>query len=157
IWEAGEFRVAWVIGIILGLRHKMNLRSDRRIKMSTKLTPEIINAAIEGFTAQKARINSQIAELRAMLNGRQPTAAAAPQTTKRSTMSAAGRKRIAEAQRKRWAALKGASEPTASQPPKRKRRLSAAGRAAIVAALKKRWAEKRAASEKAQPVAAKKA
>src|SRR5262245_63662915 len=81
-----------------------------------------------------------------MLNGRQPTAAAAPQTTKRSTMSAAGRKRIAEAQRKRWAALKSTSEPAMTQPPKRKRRLSAAGRAAIVAALKKRWAEKRASS-----------
>jgi len=114
--------------------------------MSVKLTPEVITAAIEGFQAQTQRIDEQISELRAMLNGRQPTAAAAPQTTKRSTMSAAGRKRIAEAQRKRWAALKGASEPAAPQPPKRKRRLSAAGRAAIVAALKKRWAEKRASS-----------
>jgi len=149
--------VAWVIGIILGLRHKMNLRPDRRIKMSTKLTPEIIAAAIEGFEIQKARIDEQIAELRAMLNGRQPTAAAAPQTTKRSTMSAAGRKRIAEAQRKRWAVIRGASESAAAQPPKRRRRLSAAGRAAIVDALKKRWAEKRAAGARPQPVAAKKA
>jgi len=114
--------------------------------MRGTLKPEIITAAIEGFESQKARIDSQIAELRAMLNGRQPTAAAAPQTTKRSTMSAAGRKRIAEAQRKRWAAIKGASEPAMTQPPKRRRRLSPAGRAAIVAALKKRWAEKRASS-----------
>ena len=125
--------------------------------MRGTLKPEIITAAIEGFESQKARIDSQINELRAMLNGRQPTAAAAPQTTKRSTMSAAGRKRIAEAQRKRWAAVKGVSEPAAAQPPKRSRRLSAAGRAAIVAALKKRWALKRAASEKPQAVAAKKA
>jgi len=66
--------------------------------MSTRISPEIMTAAIEGFEAQKQRIDSQIAELRAMLNGRQPTVAAAPQTTKRSTMSAAGRKRIAEAQ-----------------------------------------------------------
>src|SRR5262245_27101351 len=133
------------------------LELDWRITMSTQLTPEIITAAIEGFESQKARIDSQINELRAMLNGRQPTAAAAPQTTKRSTMSAAGRKRIAEAQRKRWAAVKGTSEPATPQPPKRKRKLSAAGRAAIVAALKKRWALKRAASEKPQAVAAKKA
>src|SRR5215472_9437324 len=111
--------------------------------MPTQLTPQVINAAIEGFEGQKRRIDEQISELRAMLNGRQPTAAAAPQTTKRPTMSAAGRKRIAEAQRKRWAAVKGALEPAAPEPPKRKRRLSAAGRAAIVAALKKRWAEKR--------------
>ena len=125
--------------------------------MSVKLTPEVITAAIEGFQAQTQRIDEQISELRAMLNGRQPTAATAPQTTKRSTMSAAGRKRIAEAQRKRWAALKGASGPAMTQPPKRRRRLSAAGRAAIVAALKKRWAEKRAASGKLQAVAASKA
>src|SRR5262249_25905880 len=117
--------------------------------------PEVITAAIEGFQAQTQRIDEQISELRAMLNGRQPTAAAAPQATKRSTMSAAGRKRIAEAQRKRWAAAKGASEPATRA--KHKRRLSAAGRAAIVAALKKRWAEKRAAAEKPQLVAGKKA
>ena len=124
--------------------------------MRATLNPEIMTAAIEGFEAQKQRIDSQIAELRAMLNGRHPTAAAALQTTKRSTMSAAGRKRIAEAQRKRWAAAKGASE-SAAPATKPKRKLSAAGRAAIVAALKKRWALKRAASEKPQAVAAKKA
>ena len=120
-----------------------------------KLTPEIINAAIEGFEAQKQRIDQEISELRAMLNGAQPTAAAAPQRGTRRKMSAAGRKRIAEAQRKRWAAIRGAAEPAAVQPPKRKRRLSAAGRAAIVAALKKRWAAKRAAA-KPGPVAKRK-
>src|SRR5262245_35287421 len=90
-----------------------------------------------------------------MLNGAQPQTAAAPQKGQRRKMSATGRKRIAEAQRQRWAAVKGASEAATPQPTKRKRRLSAAGRAAIVAALKKRWADKRA-SEKPQPVAASK-
>jgi hypothetical protein len=122
--------------------------------MSSKLSPEIITAAIEGFEAQKRRIDEQIGELRAMLNGGQPKADGAPQKGKRRTISAAGRKRIAEAQRQRWAALKEAPEPATSQPKKRKRRLSAEGRAAIVAALKKRWAEKRAGSEK--PIATKK-
>jgi len=124
--------------------------------MPVKLTPEVITAAIEGFEAQTQRIDAQIAELRAMLNGAQPKAAAAPRTPKRRKISAAGRKRIAEAQRKRWAALKSTSEPAMLQPPKRKRRLSAAGRAAIVAALKKRWAEKRAGSGKPQAVVARK-
>jgi len=125
--------------------------------MRATLNPEIMTAAIEGFEGQKRRIDEQISELRAMLNGRQPTAAAAPRTTKRSTMSAAGRKRIAEAQRKRWAAAKGASQPSTPQPPKRRRRLGAEGRAAIVAALKKRWAGKRAGSGKPEAVTAKKA
>src|SRR5260370_22437509 len=55
-------------------------------------------------------------------------------------MRAAGRKAIAEAQRKRWAAAKGQAEtkaPIVAKPVKKRRVLSAAGKAAIVAALKK--------------------
>ena len=64
-------------------------------------------------------------------------------------MSAAGRKAIAEAQRKRWAASKGQAEPNTPKPAKNaKRKLSAEGRANIVAALKKRWAAKKAATKK---------
>ncbi len=62
-------------------------------------------------------------------------------------MSAAGRKAIAEAQRKRWAALKDGAAAPEKAPKKAKRKLSAAGRAAIVAALKKRWAAKKAAKK----------
>jgi hypothetical protein len=58
--------------------------------MSSKLSPEIITAAIEGFEAQKRRIDEQIGELRAMLNGGQPKADGAPQKGKRRTISAAG-------------------------------------------------------------------
>ena len=64
-------------------------------------------------------------------------------------MSAAARKRIRDAQRKRWAESKKESAPSSPLAPRPKRRLSAAGRAAIVAALKKRWAAKRAAAKKA--------
>ena len=64
-------------------------------------------------------------------------------------MSAAGRKAIAEAQRKRWAAAKkGVASVAPTKAAKPKRKLSAAGRANIVAALKKRWAAKRAAAKK---------
>jgi hypothetical protein len=124
--------------------------------MSIKLTPEVIAAAIEGFEAQKQRLDSQISELRAMLNGAQPKAVTAPQRGTRRKVSAAARKRMAEGQRKRWAAAKGASEPAVAQPTKRKRRLSAAGRAAIVAALKKRWAVRRALAGNPRPVNARK-
>src|SRR5690348_17878435 len=48
-----------------------------------KLTPEIIHAAIDGFEAQKRKIDSQIAELRAMLNGGPASPAAKPATTKK--------------------------------------------------------------------------
>jgi hypothetical protein len=120
--------------------------------MPTKLTPEIITAAIEGFEAQKTRIDAQIAELRGVLTGgfAEPAATAEPPKRKRRKMSAAARARIAEAQRKRWAEWKKQSAPEAAQEsPKPKRKLSAAGRKAIIAALKKRWALKRAAAGKA--------
>ena len=121
--------------------------------MPTKLTHEIITAAIEGFEAQKTRIDAQIAELRAVLTGgsTEPAAMPEPPKRKRRKMSAAGRKAIAEAQRKRWAASKKAAEPSAPEAaPKPKRRLSAAGRRAIIAATKKRWALKRAEAAKAE-------
>jgi len=119
-----------------------------------KLTPEIITAAVEGFEQQKLRIDAQIAELRAMLTGTPTEPAATPESPKgkRRKMSAAARKRIGDAQRKRWAESKKESvpsSPVAPEAPKPKRKLSAAGKAAIVAALKKRWAAKRAAAEKA--------
>src|ERR1035437_1066597 len=47
-----------------------------------KLTPEIINAAVEGFEQQKLRIDAQIAELRAMLTGTPTEPAAAPESLK---------------------------------------------------------------------------
>jgi hypothetical protein len=121
--------------------------------MPTKLTHEIITAAIEGFEAQKTRIDAQIAELRAVLTGgsTEPAATPEPPKRKRRKMSAAGRKAIVEAQRKRWAGSKKAAEPSAPEAaPKPKRRLSAAGRRAIIAATKKRWALKRAEAAKAE-------
>jgi hypothetical protein len=111
------------------------------------LTKQIIEAAIHGFEAQKQHIDAQLAELRGMLSSASagPVPTPQPSDGKRPGMSAAGRKAIAEAQRKRWAAVKGQSvAPNAAKEPKRK--LSAAGRAAIVAALKKRWAAKKAMS-----------
>jgi hypothetical protein len=59
-------------------------------------------------------------------------------------MSAAARKRIGDAQRKRWAESKRQSaSPSASatrEAPKPKRKLSAAGRKRIIEATKRRWA-----------------
>jgi hypothetical protein len=119
--------------------------------MPPKLTHEVITAAIEGFEAQKTRIDDKIAELRALLTGgsSKPSDASAPPKRKRRKMSAAGRKAIAEAQRKRWASKKAAEAPAPEVASKPKRKLSAAGRKAIIAATKKRWALKRAEAAKA--------
>jgi hypothetical protein len=110
------------------------------------LTIEIINAAILGFEEQKRRLDEQISELRGLLPGAAPSAE--PTNGTRRKMSAAGRKAIAAAQRKRWAAKKAEPNGEPAQAAKPKRKLSAAGKAAIVAALKKRWAAKKAAAKK---------
>jgi hypothetical protein len=106
--------------------------------MPTKLTNEILNAAIEGFEAQKTRIDDQIRELRAMLSGgpAKPDTTPEPGKRKRRKMSPAGRKAIAEAQRKRWAA----SKKQAGSTPKKaiaQKKMSPARKAALVANLAK--------------------
>jgi hypothetical protein len=121
--------------------------------MARTLTNEIIDAAILGFRGQIARIESQISELRAIRDGgaRETTAAVenAPPARKRK-FSPAALKRMREAQQRRWAKVRGESEPASSPaapapaPAKKKRRLSAAGRKNIQEALRKRWAQKRA-------------
>jgi hypothetical protein len=117
-----------------------------------KLTDQIIEAAFAGFEEQKHKIDAQIAELRAMLNG---TPAVAPATVPTKSarggkrkFSAAAKQKMREAQQRRWAAIKGTGAPavatkTAAKP---KRKMSAAGRKAIAAAQKKRWAAKKAAA-----------
>ena len=70
-----------------------------------KLTDEIIDAAILGFEEQERKIETQIADLRAMRTGTAPVAAESARRPRRK-MSDAGRKAIAAAQRKRWAESK---------------------------------------------------
>ena len=68
---------------------------------------------------------------------------AAPQRKQRR-MSASARKRIGDAARKRWAALRaaqGSAKPATVK--RRKRRLSPEGRQRIIEAAKRRWAAKR--------------
>ena len=60
-------------------------------------------------------------------------------------MSATGRKAIAEAARKRWAAYR---KEKPAKPVKSKRKFSAAARAKIAAAAKARWAKAKAEGKK---------
>ena len=129
--------------------------------MPKKLTEEIINAAIYGFKAQKSRLDEQITELRTMLNGGSPQGAAVSEAPrKRRKMSAAARRRIAMAQRARWARVRGESKPGRAKrkAPKAKRPISPEGLKRIIAATKKRWRLQRAAANaKSAKVAKRKA
>jgi hypothetical protein len=120
-----------------------------------KLTAEIIAAAIEGFESQKRRLDDRIAELRSMLPGGSAERTAAPESPvhKRRRFSAAARKRMREAQQRRWARIRGEPElpaPATEKPAKPKRRISEEGMKRIIAATKKRWALKRAEAKKAE-------
>jgi hypothetical protein len=116
--------------------------------------------------AERERINQAITALEA-LDGTAlpqhkavqiiaPVPAAKP-TFKKRVISAESRKKMAEAQRKRWSEKKTAGKPSASV--KRnattrvalksaKNGITAAGRKRISEAAKKRWAEKKAAAAK---------
>jgi hypothetical protein len=130
----------------------------RKRDVPKRLTDEIITAAIDGFEAQKTRLDEQIAKLRALLSGNSAHSPAAlgPAPPKRRKMSTAARRRIAMAQRARWAKVRGETEPAAPRQ-KPKRRLSAAGRKAIIAATKRRWALRRLEAAKTKKAARKKA
>jgi len=73
------------------------------------LSPEVLQAALEGLELQRSHLDEQIAWLRARLGakrrGRPPKAAreAAKAARKKRTLSAAARKKISAAQKKRWA------------------------------------------------------
>jgi hypothetical protein len=79
----------------------------------------LLNAALEGLEIQKERIEGQLREVRAMLGHRGPgrakrtaTAAGAGSekpARKRRSLSAAARKRIAAAQKARWAKFRKAN------------------------------------------------
>jgi peptidoglycan hydrolase CwlO-like protein len=125
--------------------------------MPQKLTPEIIIAAIAGFEAQKNHIDSQIAELRSMLDGGSKELSTTTEFAKpRKKRSAAVRRKMALAQRARFAKLKQSAEPSQAESAKpKKRKLSAAGRKNIIEATKRRWAAIRAAKEAGKPAVAK--
>ena len=90
-------------------------------------------SAIQGLTGQKSG---------ASLNGTRPE----------RTMSAAARRRIAQAQRARWAKLRNQSKRSTTKKSgsvrSLKRKLSPEGRRRIVAAAKARWARVRGQKEK---------
>ena len=72
-----------------------------------RLDPAVLQAALEGLEFQRQRVDQQMAQVRSLLRPATKKRAVAQAPAKaRPTMSLAGRKRIATAQRKRWAEYK---------------------------------------------------
>jgi hypothetical protein len=108
----------------------------------TRVDNAILQAALVGYTAELDKINAAMAAIRKEL-GLHGTRAAAPAGGDRAKpkhhISAAGRRAIAEAQRKRWAAVHKAAKKAAP-----KKKMSAERKAALVANLAKARAAKAA-------------
>ncbi len=95
--------------------------------------------------AERDRINQAISALETF--GGSATASKSKKTGRRH-MSAAARRKISEAQKKRWAKQKGNSPAAKQAAPKRKKGgISAAGRKRISEMMKKRWAAKKKAGQ----------
>ena len=123
-----------------------------------KLTNEIITAAILGFEQQKRQIDTKIGELRAMLPGGTTQTAATPEPTKRKRrkMSAAGRKAISEATKKRWAAFHAAQseQPAPKKAARKSAKKTSRKQSAVKKAVTKKVAVKKSAAKKTAPTAA---
>ncbi|MDR3403936.1 MAG: hypothetical protein P4L99_15675 [Chthoniobacter sp.] len=107
-------------------------------------TPSILQLkrAIE-ISEQIEQLNAELSSLLGGSSGitAEVKAPAAVRATKKGKMSAAGRARIAAAQKARWAKVKAVvTTAPAKAPAKKKRKLSPEARARIVAAVKARWA-----------------
>jgi hypothetical protein len=92
----------------------------------------------------KGKIQSLEKQLSRLLSSSETTKVSAPK--KRYKMSTFGRKRIAEAQKARWAKVKG-RKSAANPVNKGRRKMSAAAKAKIAKAAKARWAKVKAAGK----------
>jgi hypothetical protein len=120
----------------------------------------MLELALKGLQAERATIDDEIAQIKSELNPRPAVAKSAatgsPFISPKKTMSAAARKKISEAMKRRYADLKKGnhagsqvrkSESGPKQSTVKKQNggngLTAAGRKKLSDLMKKRWAEKR--------------
>ncbi len=76
------------------------------------------------------------------------TSSAAIKSPKKKGMSAAGRAKVAAAQKARWAKINAAKSKSAKPVKKARKKMSAAAKAKISAAAKARWAKVKATGKK---------
>jgi hypothetical protein len=100
----------------------------------------LTSAQLKRAADLKDQINKLEKELGSILGVSTPATA----SPKKSKMSAAGRAKIAAAQKARWAKVK---KTKLAPVVKKKSKMSAAGRAKIAAAAKARWAKVKAAGK----------
>lgn len=103
----------------------------------TKGDAEILQAALIGYAEQRRVIEAKIAEIQEQLAGPTQEVAASDGAKPKRKMSAAAKRRIALAQKARWAAFHARSEKPAPKRTATKKKLSPARKAALLPNLKK--------------------
>jgi hypothetical protein len=106
-----------------------------RGRKGSAVDQSLFEAALIGFEQMRRNVEERMTEIRHRLGTRDGAAGTAPGPQPRRTMSAAAHRRIAAAQRKRWAAARAHAKPVRA-----KRTMSASARKKIAAAQRKRWA-----------------
>jgi hypothetical protein len=109
----------------------------------------MLELALKGLQAERTNIDDEIAQIKSELNPRSAvakrvTTASAATAPKKRTMSAAARRKISLAMKRRYAGM----QPAAPRQPSVKKqsggsRLTAAGRKKLSDLMKKRWADRR--------------
>ena len=137
----------WLVAAIKNQLEPARLFPILPVTMSNQLS-SLSTAQLRRAADLQEKIEALNKELASILDVSAPAPSKAP--AKKGGMSAAGRAKIAAAQKARWAkakAVKPVVKP-AVQAPAKKRGMSAAARAKIAAAAKARWAKAKAAGRK---------
>jgi len=107
-----------------------------------------LNGVVRLLKTEHDRLSRQMRGISAALSAFGAAFGNTKTTTGRRKISVAGRAKIADAQRRRWAKLKGGNGPASVSPEKKnttnRRTISAAGRKRIAAAQRARWAKLKA-------------
>jgi hypothetical protein len=115
--------------------------------------PRLLELALKGLEAERARIEEEIAQIRSQMNGsvgRPRTIGSSSAGLRRTrTMSADARRRISEAMKRRHAERRRAAGGAAVVAVSRRQGgISAAGRRKLSEMMKARWAAKKRAAKK---------
>lgn len=129
----GELRKECHTRAVLSLR-KSNQREREREAASRPQTMRNVSSILKQLKAERDRVAKQLSGLNAALTAFANVYGGSAINGKRQ-ISAAGRKRIAAAQRARWAKVRGKARVATP-----KRTMSAASRRKIAAAQRSRWA-----------------
>jgi hypothetical protein len=111
----------------------------------------LLELALRGLEAERARLDTEVAELKSQLSGSTVRTLAVVAVTgrrRRRKMSAEARRRISEAMKRKHAERRAAAQTGQKTTPRQRTGLTAAGRKKLSEMMKARWAAKRKAAAK---------